>query len=285
MAFISNVFQVFIASPSDVVIERNIIREVIYEWNNLQSADKNIVLLPVGWETHSMPLQGDRPQGIINDYLLQNCDVLIGVFWSRIGSETGKAISGTVEEINEFIDKKKPVLLYVCRKPVPPDILDQNQKEKLDSFINQRMKDGLIHSYTEVGDFKAAIFTHLNRLINSHKAFKNIINEIETEDDKTIHPIINKAVIEASKDPEGIINVTYGHNSKDLIANGEVLYSASLSSMREQAELIDLIEDLEFTYGFIKEKYTTQDGEVYTLTIDGYKYVDEIKDSNDVLKE
>ena len=61
------------------------------------------MLEPVGWETHSVPELGDRPQAIINRQILRESDLLIAVFWTRIGTATGAHPSGTVEEIEEHL--------------------------------------------------------------------------------------------------------------------------------------------------------------------------------------
>ncbi len=66
MAYQSVVFQVMIASPGDVAKERQIIKDVLNEWDYIHPLDKHIFLMPVGWETHSAPLMGERPQAIIN---------------------------------------------------------------------------------------------------------------------------------------------------------------------------------------------------------------------------
>jgi hypothetical protein len=87
MAHQATLFRVMIASPGDVSEERHVIREVIHEWNTIHSLDKNIVLQPVGWETDSSPELGGRPQHIINEQILKDCDLLVGVFWS---SGTGR---------------------------------------------------------------------------------------------------------------------------------------------------------------------------------------------------
>src|ERR1035438_1672620 len=46
--------------------ERRIARDVIHEWNAVNSKSQNTVLQPVGWETHASPAMGDRPQEILN---------------------------------------------------------------------------------------------------------------------------------------------------------------------------------------------------------------------------
>ena len=64
--------------------------------------------MPVGWETHSHPEMNKKtksPQDVINKQVLKDCDVLIGIFWARIGTPTKKHKSGTIEEIYEFLEE------------------------------------------------------------------------------------------------------------------------------------------------------------------------------------
>ncbi len=72
MSYIATVFQVMIASPSDVPKERQIIREILHNWNTMHSFEKKVVLMPAGWETHAAPSMGDRPQEIINKQVLHD---------------------------------------------------------------------------------------------------------------------------------------------------------------------------------------------------------------------
>ena len=46
------------------------IRDIIHEWNSVHSEDKNVVLMPVGWDTHAKPEMGDRPQELLNRQIL-----------------------------------------------------------------------------------------------------------------------------------------------------------------------------------------------------------------------
>ncbi len=105
MAFDAKVIKILIASPGDVEEERSVIPEVISRWNNINAESTSVVLLPVKWETHSAPRLGDCAQGIINNQLVDSCDMVIGVFWTRLGSPTGVSESGTAEEIECFIKK------------------------------------------------------------------------------------------------------------------------------------------------------------------------------------
>ena len=56
MAYTATVIPVMIASPGDVTEERRIIREVIHEWNDINSALSKVMLIPVGKPTHHRSL-------------------------------------------------------------------------------------------------------------------------------------------------------------------------------------------------------------------------------------
>ena len=161
MAFTCEVRQVFIASPSDVQPERAEVAQAIYEWNDLYAYQMSLVLLPVRWETHAAPEIGGRPQEIINNRVLKDCDLLVGIFWARLGSPTGKAESGTVEEIEEAIRAGKQVLLYFSRKPVPHSCIDASQLSKLHAFRDQYRQQGLVFEFETVGGLRKLVDRHL----------------------------------------------------------------------------------------------------------------------------
>jgi hypothetical protein len=159
MAIISSVFtaivyQVLIASPSDVMQERQAIPDVIHSWNSLHALEESTVLLPVKWETHSAPEMGDRPQAILNKRVLDDADLLIGVFWTRIGSHTGVAESGTVEEVEEFIRAGKTVMLYFSRQPIEPSLIDPDQYQRLQQFREKCRRKGLVEEYSSIQELR-----------------------------------------------------------------------------------------------------------------------------------
>ena len=99
MSYKARVFRVFIASPSDVLLEREITRNVLEQWNSINSEREKIVLVPIGWETNAAPEMGRPAQDYINMDILDTCDVVIGIFWTRAGTPTRNAASGSIEEI------------------------------------------------------------------------------------------------------------------------------------------------------------------------------------------
>lgn len=165
MAFNAVVLQVMIASPSDVPQERSIIRVVLEEWNTLHAESLKTVLLPLSWESHASPELGNRPQEVINKQVLHDADILIAVFWTRIGSPTGVAPSGTVEEIREHVAAGKPAMVYFSSKPVQPENLDQDQWNALSEFRRECEERGLIETYQTEIEFKDKVSRQLHRKI------------------------------------------------------------------------------------------------------------------------
>lgn len=51
----STVYEVLIASPSDVVEERVVIAEVLEDWNSANSRSQNISLQALRWELDAVP--------------------------------------------------------------------------------------------------------------------------------------------------------------------------------------------------------------------------------------
>lgn len=124
MSFKSETYRVLIASPSDLPEERQAATEAVNDWNAQHAVAESVVLLPVRWETHATPQSGVRPQEAINRQLVRGCDFLLGLCWTKIGTSTGVAESGTVEEIDQFVAAGKPALLYFSSRPIDPNKID-----------------------------------------------------------------------------------------------------------------------------------------------------------------
>ncbi len=157
MAFNSRTFRILIASPSDVTEEREIAVRVIQDWNDLYSHLRNVVLLPLRWETHTAPEFGVRPQEAINRAIVDDCDLLIGMFSTRIGTATGVAESGTLEEIERVAKAGKPVMLYFSKVGADPDLLDLEQLRRLREFKADITSHALIESYKSTLDLGTSL--------------------------------------------------------------------------------------------------------------------------------
>lgn len=279
MSYQATAFNVMIASPGDVASERAIIRDVIYEWNAVHSTSRKVVLLPIGWETHSSPEMGAPAQTIINKQILTKCDLLVGVFWTRIGTPTEHHLSGTVEEIEEHIAAGKPTMLYFSKQPVAMDTVDLDQIQRLKQFRDSCQSRGLYQGYDSHGDFKEKFYRHLQLKLNDHPMFQSSALEDELEEiveSRTPMPSLTAEarvlLRECSKDTHGrIIHARYIGGSS-IQTNGKNL-TPSLER-REMAKWEAALEQLQDEGLIISRGYK---GEVFEITNLGYQVADMIE--------
>lgn len=60
---------------------KNTFPHSIFKWNIQYAEEMNVVLLPSRWEEDVVPAyRGHDPQQIINEQMVNKCDILIGVF-------------------------------------------------------------------------------------------------------------------------------------------------------------------------------------------------------------
>ena len=143
MSFRARIFNVMIVSPSDVAAERVTVRELLFEWNIVNAQRRKLVLLPTGWDTHSSPATGKAPQKVINEQVLANADLVVGIFWTRLGTATDDYPSGSVEEVEEHVKAGRPAMLYFSSAPVRMESVDQKQWESLQAFKESWRTRGL----------------------------------------------------------------------------------------------------------------------------------------------
>lgn len=279
MSYTATTFNVMIASPGDVASERAIVRDVIYEWNAINSGVRKIVLLPVGWETHSSPEMGATAQKIINRQVLNKCDLLVGVFWTRIGTPTEHHLSGTVEEIEGHIASDKPVMLYFSSQPVAMDTVDLDQVQRLKEFKQSCQNRGLYEGYDSHAEFKEKFYRHLQLKVNEHELFQvddtGNFEDIVVESSTKIPSLSQEARIllkEASQDRGGaILHVRYLEGTA-LQTNGKNLIASR--DRREIARWEDALQQLSEHELVISRG---RKGEVFEITNLGYQIADMIE--------
>ncbi len=160
--------RVFIASPSEVQRERTAAVQIIERWNDEHGDSRGVILRPVLWERHVTPELGDRPQAIINRRLLKDADVLVAIFWTRLGSPTGRANSGTIEEIEEFCSSGKPTLLYFSRRPVRPHEMNAEQWSLLREMEARYSARGLVCHFGTRPQFEHDFRRHLTEVVSQN---------------------------------------------------------------------------------------------------------------------
>ena len=248
--------------------------------------------MPVGWETHSSPELGATAQELINDRVLEDCDLLVGIFWTRLGTPTGNSSSGTVEEIHRHVEAGKPAMVYFGEAPVAPSMLDSTQYAALQQFRNWCESQGLVETFLNSADFLAKFRRHLQIALQKNAYLRQVFLQIQSiQSDKrkatgesehnnvpvanAISPEAEKLLVAASEDRNGTIF------SVDLMS-GRIIQTGSLeigeaSNARELAKWEYGLEQLE-ALSLVKKAASHAKGErVFELTNEGYTLADLIR--------
>ena len=159
----ANIVKVIIASPADLKDEREVIPGLFNRWNH---ANSEVHLEPVMWESSSVPAMGDHPQHILNEQIIKDGDLLVALFWSKIGTPTPTSKSGTVEEIREFINKKGSfrVMVYFCNRPIQRDPSNLNVEEikTLQEFRIEMKSKCLFQEFGNTDELEKHLYHHLD---------------------------------------------------------------------------------------------------------------------------
>ena len=151
--------RIFCSSPGDVLLEREQLGAVVEELNTALRAfapEKGVALELVRWETHTYPDVGSDPQAVVDAQLGEDdFDVFVGMMWSRFGSPTSRAGSGTEHEFRNayagWERKRRPahILFYFCEEPYPATLALESavQLQAIHDFRLELTQKGLIGSY------------------------------------------------------------------------------------------------------------------------------------------
>lgn len=162
----SKIVRITLCSPSDVSKERDIVLKEIEQWN-LHHWDKmNCGIKLRHWQTDAVPDMSDRPQGVINRQLVDDADAVVALFWSRFGTPTGVAQSGTEEEVRRAMASKTRVMLYFSDlEPLPPNV-DETQLSRLQAFRAEMCPKGLAWKFRNRAEFRGLFRGHLNHFMD-----------------------------------------------------------------------------------------------------------------------
>jgi hypothetical protein len=139
-----------ISAPGDVPVDdTEKVMRTIARWNVIYGRQLGAVVVPMHWDLHSAAEHGVRPQAVINTQLVKDTDILIAIFWHRLGSHTGEAESGTVEEIDEAQANGAYVAILRCARDVDPRSVDSEQAERLSAFLDSIKAESLMLWYED----------------------------------------------------------------------------------------------------------------------------------------
>jgi len=182
MARQETILTVFVASPSDVVKERDQVVSVIEELNTLFRKQLGLRLEVLRWETDAVPGMGSDPQTLVNESIGDDYDMFVGILWARFGSPTPRAGSGTEEEFNRayqrFIENPKAVriMLYFKEAPISPSIIDVDQLRAVLAFRERVGEHGLYATFSDENEFSTLLRLHLGKVVQEWESKHNDVS-------------------------------------------------------------------------------------------------------------
>ncbi len=163
--------RIFIASPSDVAEERDIVSFVVSELRRTVGNALKVELETVRWETHSWPDIGDDAQDVINQQIGEY-DIFVGIMWKRFGTPTKRVSSGTGEEFerayNFYTRYQRPkIMFYFRRSPFyTTETKEWSQFQKVIQFRKKLEKLGAFFGvYDDPLSFECDVREHLTKQI------------------------------------------------------------------------------------------------------------------------
>jgi hypothetical protein len=162
----TRILQLVLCGPGDVSEEIKIAREVIEAWNQVNFDTMNCGIKAVHWSTDAVPSMRARGQQVINWGLIDNADLVVAIFWRRLGTPTGLHESGTAEEVRRAQARDIEVMLYFSNVEDVRTEPDPEQWEKLQTFRAQAMNSGLGWPFRSRAEFRKLLAQHLNKRVH-----------------------------------------------------------------------------------------------------------------------
>ena len=166
--------KIFLASPSDVAKERDYVIEVIEEINRTIAPSKGVILEVVS-SKDTFPGYGQDGQSVLNKQIgtMKEYEIFLGIMWSRVGTPTQRAESGTIEEFQRAVrankSHEKPEIWFYFRKLEAH--LDTKEKleqaQKVVTFREKVQRKALTHEYNNPSKFRDLFRQHILRWLNA----------------------------------------------------------------------------------------------------------------------
>lgn len=236
----ARILRIVVASPGDVQPERDALELIVDEINHTSARDRGLRLELLRWETEAYPgFHVDGPQGLIDPILnIEDCDLLIGIFWKHFGTPTGDADSGTEHEIKQAYaawqrNQRPQIMIYFNQVPVmPASLAEVEQLHSVIAFKTTFPQEGLWWGYNGQEDFNNKARQHLTRWLSNNYPLPSTHSNIQALPQSSRHEMPARDLLELRKNYRDVLrrsvsNVRlFGNDStRDL---GEVFVSLSI---------------------------------------------------------
>ncbi len=195
------VYDLLISCPSDIAPYVPQLETAVNYFNNHYGRNNKIGIRTIYWNKDTYATMGKSPQDIINQQIVENSDMIVGVFWTRFGTPTDKYESGTEEEVEKMIDMGKQVFLYFLDKPIPPSSFNHEQYSKISKFREKHKNDGIYFTLNDEISLSRKFYEHLELYFNSiiqgaNLRKNNISREVLWVDDRPENNVYERKILE-----------------------------------------------------------------------------------------
>lgn len=232
------VLKVTLCGPGDVSKELKLAKKVIDEWNHINWEATGCGLMTRHWRTNSAPDLGERAQRVIDRQLIDESDLVVAIFWNRLGTHTGLADSGTVEEIDRAVHHDIRTMVYFSNLEAPGTVIDAGQDKDLEKFRSRIFDMGLASSFGSRRQFEESFRNQLGLAVHQ------ILAKIEKEKPKRVRAEKTKII------QNGNHNFQFngdGHTIKPLMPSKPKIVIPQAPGQvtpPEQKEISDMVNDL-----------------------------------------
>jgi hypothetical protein len=160
-----------VVSPGDVQPEREAMDSIVADLNRIITSQFGLELRLLRWETDVYPafhLEG--PQGQVDEALqIDNCDIMVGIFWKKFGTPVRDAGSGTEHELGRAYTawkasggKRPQIMVYFKNKKYEcKNRAEKQQLAQVEAYKKKVSKDALWWSYKNRPEFERLVRDHL----------------------------------------------------------------------------------------------------------------------------
>ncbi len=164
MAYNARTLLMLVSAPGDVPDQdMATVKRTVSQWNLNTGRPSSVVVLPVSWSEHSVAEFGERPQAVLNDQLVDESDMALALFADRLGTPTGAAESGTLEEIDRMVAAGKHVSVLVNQSPrsVSGEAAVA-EKGRLEAALTELRTKAIVLPYAD----QATLVGHVNNMLS-----------------------------------------------------------------------------------------------------------------------
>lgn len=155
------IFRCMICSAMDskTMKLRKVVLEIIAHWNQINSSSRAISFVAQGQGINTVPDVDKSAQSVIDKQSVENSHFAILIFNTDKGTSTGKAKTGTLDELNSFLKAKKPVHVFIRATKELEDIKKEIQSLKKVYYETYESANELSSKIRDLLDYTANEYT------------------------------------------------------------------------------------------------------------------------------